>query len=150
VQNPQGLGCLCAKHYVLKRVMRLITLFLAIFSAGFVSGAGAERRITVDAFIGKELVIDTQSAGASITVIKTKERYWVCHKVFGSGVPVISAIKYPAKKHSQWQLWFALDKANNFVLSVTESNELELRLNGYKLHKPLVADKVNNQVCTKS
>ncbi len=133
--------------YVFMKEINLIALLLLMLSTSMV--VNADERELIDAYIGSELYIETGFAGASITIGKDEGNYLICHKVFGSGRPIVSSKVYPASKQSDWQLRFKIEESNNFILSVSAPGKLELLLNGYKLQKPRVSGKSNEDFCSK-
>jgi hypothetical protein len=128
--------------------IHLIALPLLVLSTSMV--VNADKRETIDAYIGSELFIETGFAGASITIGKDEENYLICHKALGSGRPIVSSEIYPASKQSDWQLRFKIKENNNFILSVTAPGKLELLLNGYKLQEPRILGTSNDGFCYKN
>jgi hypothetical protein len=136
------------RRYVFMKGIHLIALPLLMLSTSMV--VNADERETIDAYISSELFIETGFAGASITIGKDEENYLICHKVLGSGRPILSSKIYPALKQSDWQLRFKIKENNNFILSVTAPGKLELPLNGYKLQEPRISGKSNDGFCYKN
>ena len=71
-------------------------------------GVGGENRIVpgkrakIKDYLNREILIENDFAGQSITLIRENEDYFVLRKYFGSGVPVIGTAKYKVVFQSDW------------------------------------------------
>jgi hypothetical protein len=76
-------------------------------------------------------------AGQSFTLSADKNgTLTIRHKIFGSGVAVVSEKNYPVDKLSEYKIRFLIktDKVTNeFTLLSNPSDEVQLLLNGYEL-----------------
>ncbi len=130
------------------KVMHITSLSVLLLASSMY--AHADEREIIDTYIGRELYVETGFAGASVTIGKDEGNYLICHKVFGSGIPIISSTVYPASKQSDWQLRFRIKEDNNFILSVSAPGELKLSLNGYALQKPKISSIRNDDFCSEN
>jgi hypothetical protein len=99
--------------------------------------------------INEELIIEDNWAGQSVTLIKQNRDYYIRHKIFGSGIPVIDSAKYEVEFTSAYQLTFSggisrdtvlKDHRNDFLMIVDDKG-LCLYLNGLKVVTRQVASK---------
>ncbi len=87
--------------------------------------------------LGKEIVVSDSWGGQSFTLSADKKgTLTIRHKIFGSGVAVVSEKNYPVEKLSENKIRFFIktDKVTNeFTLLSNSSDEIKLLLNGYEL-----------------
>lgn len=130
------------KNSYLNRVY-LIVLISLISLVFFNEITAAENKniLTVDRIIGKNIILEDNFAGQSLTVLEENNRYFVLRKIFGSGVPVAASIKYNAVKESETQI--KTDKITGkipegnknevFVINTGEKEAISVYLNGIKI-----------------
>jgi hypothetical protein len=115
-------------------------LFLA--SICFIIATSAQdKRAKIKDHINEELIIEDNWAGQSITLIKENRDYYIRHKIFGSGIPVIDSAKYEVEFRSAYQLTFSaeisrdtiLKDHKNFFLMAIGDQGLCLYVNGLKV-----------------
>lgn len=101
----------------------------------------AEERQNIYSLLNKEIFISDGFAGQSITLIKESDKYYIIRTYFGSGVPVISKVKYSVDFTSDHQLRFSRiiegrrpglkeNIQEEFILTIIEKNKIQLLLNG--------------------
>ena len=93
--------------------MNKLVLLLLIFAIN----SQAEDLNIIDLYLDKELGISNGWAGESFTLRSSdKKDYFVCHTVFGSGVPVVSEKLYPVQVISKRQIRFKIMRKKLLVL----------------------------------
>ena len=117
-----------------------IVLFFILINCGLKINA-QDNPYNLMQCVNKELFLETNFAGQSITLIKESNQFYILRKYFGSGVPVIGTTKYKVKFNSVNQISFSEkidddfkrnDYLENFVLEI-HGEELWLFLYGLKL-----------------
>jgi hypothetical protein len=103
----------------MKNALLIIFLFIAQFVS--VSSFAQDKVNSIKDLENKEIVIDNGFAGASFTLIKENEDFYVIRKVFGSGVPIAGILKYKPKFESDVQISFSEPIGNRKL----ENKELE-------------------------
>jgi hypothetical protein len=107
-----------------------VGLFLVIFSYSALA-------TPFDKVMGKEIIVSDSWVGQSFTLDADKNRDLIIrHKIFGSGVAVVSEKMYPVEKLSESKIRFFIktDKVTNeFTLLFNSSGGIQLLLNGYEL-----------------
>jgi hypothetical protein len=98
----------------------LIALFTIVQLATFNSFA-QDKVTSIKGLENKEIVVDNDFAGASFTLIKENEGFYIVRKIFGSGVPVARTIKYKPVFESEGQINFSEPIEN----SKEENKEIE-------------------------
>lgn len=114
--------------------MRMILLVLLVVSPNIF----AQKFLSFDALVGKELMVDNHWAGESFMLERSNEKFSVCHTIFGSGVPVTSRTSYPVYPLSERKIGFSIspEKGSDkfeFTFALTQEGELEMFHEGYKL-----------------
>jgi hypothetical protein len=86
------------------------TKFILILLYSFCFGTSLiaqNKRPIIKDFLNKEIIIEDNFAGQSITLIKENKDYFILRKFFGSGVPVTDSIKYKVTFNSDYQICFS-------------------------------------------
>ena len=133
--------------------MKIKLLLCYIISLCFVFSTFAqEKRLTIKEYLNREILMYNNFAGESITLIKENSDYFILRKFFGSGVPVISSVKYKVIFNSNYQIAFTeiidstgknlvTDNKEYFLLCVEEKglclylNQLKVLINENFLQK---------------
>jgi outer membrane lipoprotein-sorting protein len=124
-------------------------LFLAASIFFAIATSAQDKRAKIQDYINEELIIEDNWAGQSVTLIKQNKDYYIRHKIFGSGIPVIDSAKYEVEFTSAYQLTFsggisrdiALKDHKNAFLMIVDDKGLCLYLNGLKVVTRQVASK---------
>lgn len=130
-------------NLTLKMTRVLLVLIITWTSFGF-SIQAQDTRIKLKEYLNKEIRIRDNFSGQSITLVKENREFYIIRKFFGSGVPVVSTIKYKVEFNSDYQIAFSefvdISKSEGndkfpkeeFILAV-EENGLSLYLNKLKV-----------------
>lgn len=131
------------KQRVVRIICRhiIITNFLCFFCIHTVSAQ--DSRNGIKEYLDFEIEIEDSFAGQSMTLIKEDSIYFILRKIYGSGKPILSTIKYKTEVVSKYQIQFseiaesseippALKKEEHYTLNVEEDG-LQLYLNGMKI-----------------
>lgn len=109
-----------------------LPLFLILLVCGSLAFAKP-----IDDILGEELIVSNGWAGESFTFLKELGGLVIVrHKVFGSGVEVVSERDYPVTLKSDYQFKFSIKSEEQvcyFTLRLDANNEVNLFLNGYEL-----------------
>lgn len=122
--------------------MRILFCSIALFL--ILQPIFSEERENIFSLLNKEIIVEDNFAGQSFTFVKEGNDYFVLRKIFGSGLPVIAAIKYRADIYSDYQIRFSkveevkkkgkeLIKDEEFIVTICEGNKLALYLNGLQV-----------------
>ncbi len=122
--------------------MKRILIFIVMI---FLNGVlfSAEENL-VKSILNKEIIISDNWAGQSMTLIKEQNDYFIIRKIFGSGVPVVSEMRYKVKIESTSQLRFSELIVNEedsnyakvqeqFIMQISQNNTVKLFLNGLEV-----------------
>lgn len=93
-----------------------------------------ETRSPIQSLVNREIVIQDNWAGQSITLMKEKDQYFILRKIFGSGVPVARTIKYRAVFDGENQLSFSGNAAGRNDQPVNEKFTLNIDRYGISLY----------------
>lgn len=93
-----------------------------------------EPRPTVKSLLNREIRIEDNFAGESITLLKENEHYYILHKIFGSGVPVVKTLKYKVNFRSNYQLSFDVADPNNTIQHLPQTFTLNIENKGFSLY----------------
>jgi len=92
------------------------------------------------------MVEDTWT-GQSFTLKKNNKKLFVVWKKFGSGVPVVSEVKYPVTIKSKWQYIFFIphkSSQNEVKVSIHDKNIIKVYINNIRIY----AKKMKSQQVT--
>lgn len=113
-------------------------LFAVLFPYPIVA---KDKQPSIQSLVNREIVIQDDWAGQSITLMKENDHYIIVRKIYGSGVLVARTIKYRPVFDGKNQLSFSGKAATGrgdqpvyerFVLSI-DKHDTSLYLNGLKV-----------------
>ena len=96
---------------MIPRMLCYLLLAIALLPATI---QAADQRLPVTSLLSQEIIIEDNFAGQSITLLNENGRYIILRQIFGSGVPVIEAMKYTVTFNSDFQLSF---NTSNLIFS---------------------------------
>ena len=88
-------------------MQKKLTLFFIIILGCPLSACTDDPRPKIEEYLNKEIRIEDNFAGQSITLINENNVYFILRKYFGSGVPVIGSSKYKVVFNSDYQITFS-------------------------------------------
>ena len=80
------------KEFMVKKVKTILCFVFCILCT--ITAIAQDKRATIKDYLNQEILIVDSFAGQSVTLIKENKDYFILRKYFGSGIPVISSIKY--------------------------------------------------------
>lgn len=129
------------RNYALLKVVLLLIVSVSNVQA-----------LTIYDLVDKELLIDDGFAGQSITIKNINDSHFVCHTVFGSGVPVISEKIYPVVEVSEKKAKFIIS-SDHYVLFIEQNGTLAIFKNKVALTAPIFHERgdflgwVSKRIC---
>lgn len=110
-----------------------IKLVFILFSACFSALVHSE---DIASFMNKEIIVSGKWAGQSFTLNYGEgDQLLINHKVYGSGVKIVSSTNYPIKFKNQSQVRFSIGGRpdNDFILNIKDDKIVQLFVNGYEI-----------------
>jgi hypothetical protein len=133
------------KNDIIKNLRMKIKVFLffIILICCAISTSAQHERAKIKDYLNKEILVQDNFAGQSITLIKENKEFYILRNFFGSGVPIVGSAKYKVIFNSEYQIVFSEiiettlsnsmnDKKEMFLLCVEEKG-LSLYLNQLKV-----------------
>lgn len=97
--------------------MKTTTILLIITIFCTTSIYAQDKRLKITEYLNKEIMIEDNFAGQSMTLIKENNEYFILRKFFGSGVPVVGSSKYKVVFNSVYQIAFSEIVESSIIFS---------------------------------
>lgn len=102
-----------------------------------------DKKAKIKDYLHKEIMIEDNFAGQSITLIKENNDYLILRKFFGAGVNVAGSSKYVVVFNSEYQIAFSdpvessviksIDDKREYFLLAVEEKDICLYINNLKV-----------------